>query len=211
MGVEPLHPPSPSFRTRSSWGPRRRPRPQTATVEGSVNDVALSPDGRWIALAGRSLRVASWPGQKARALGPPPGLPQYSATAFDPDSRQLAAAAFDGKNTTVSVWTLDPGSVDWLRGSAAPVRTFAAHGFTTELAFSHDGKRLVAAQTDGGVYIWDADGGRAPIVLRGHPDGANSAAFSPESNDVVAERRGRRHCEGLATGQECAVRRDPQR
>ena len=168
------------------WDLDKSPRPQTATVESSVNDVALSPDGRWIALAGRSLRVASWPGHQARALGPPPGLPQYSATAFDPDSRQLAAAAFDGKNTTVSVWTLAPGSVDWLHGSVAPVRTFAAHGFTTELAFSHDGKRLVAAQTDGGVYIWDADGSRAPIVLRGHPDGANSAAFSPESNDVVA-------------------------
>jgi WD40 repeat protein len=61
-------------------------------------------------------------------------------------------------------------------------RAWLHHG----AAFSHDGKRLVAAQTDGGVYVWDVDGSRAPIVLRGHPDGANSAAFSLESNDLVA-------------------------
>ena len=186
-GRRAVAPASPSSRTRVQlWDLDTSPRPRTATVGGTVNDVALSPDGRWIALAGRSPRVASWPGRKARALGPPPGLPQYSATTFDPDSRQLAAAAFDGKNTTVPSGRWTPGAPTGSVGVPAPDRTFAAHGFTTALAFSHDGKRLVAAQTDGGVYIWDADGSRAPIVLRGHPDGANSAAFSPESNDVVA-------------------------
>jgi WD40 repeat protein len=160
------------------WDLDSGPQPRTTTVAESVNDVAVSPDGRWIALAGRKFRVSAWPGDEPRFLGPPELL-QYSAAAFSPDSRRLAAAAFDGKATRIFVW-------DSPNGSTAPARTLNALGFTTALAFSDDGERLVASQTDGAVYIWDLSGDAVPLVLRGHPDGANGAAFSPDGSEVVS-------------------------
>ena len=67
MGVEPLRPTKPVLSDRVQlWDLDRSPRPQTAAVEGSVNDVALSPDGRWIAFAGRGL---VWRRGRARGAG----------------------------------------------------------------------------------------------------------------------------------------------
>ena len=160
-------------------------RPRTAPTEGTVNDVEVSPDGRWVALAGRTLHIGTWPGRTTQALGPPPGLTQYSAATFAPDSKRLATATFDGKNTTVQLWALPEGSAEWRAETLAADQSPTAHGYTTALAFSHDGARLVASQTDGGVYVWDLDRGGPPIVLRGHSDGANAAAFSPTSDDVL--------------------------
>jgi WD40 repeat protein len=160
------------------WELDRGAQPRATEVEGFVNNVAVSPDGRWIAFAGRRFQVAAWPGGSPRALGPS-GRVRYSTAAFAPDSGRVAAAAYDGKRTRISVWPLTPGG-------GVPDRTFSALGYTADLAFSRDGTRLVAAQSDGGVWIWELDGDAAPTVLRGHPDGVNAAAFSSDGTEVVS-------------------------
>ena len=45
---------------------------------------------------------------------------------------------------------------------------------------------MLAAQSDGSVRIWDLSGDSSPLVLRGHRDSVNSAAFSPDGNEVVS-------------------------
>jgi WD40 repeat protein len=162
-------------------------RPRTTARELRVNDVALSPDGRWIAFAGSQFEVSRWPGKQARVLGPPELL-EYSAAGFAPDSRRVAAAGYDGKSSTIFVWDVTAAGSGSPRqkGAARDSLELTALGNVSSLAFSRDGKRLVAAFSDGAVRIWELGGAGAPIVLRGHEGAVNGAAFSPDGTEVVS-------------------------
>ena len=64
------------------------------------------------------------------------------------------------------------------------------------LAFSQDGKRIVAAAEHripgqglfrpGEVKVWDADKGTESFTLRGHARGVSSVAFSPDGKRIVS-------------------------
>jgi WD40 repeat protein len=167
------------------WDLDNRRQPRIIDLADPVSDVTLSADGAWIAVAGGDILLARWPGTQPRALGAT-GVHRFSVAAFAPDSRQLAAAAYDGKTTTIFVWDLpaDGSSADTAR--TAPTRTLTALGYTGSLAFSDDGERLVAAQSDGSLRIWELNREEKPLVLRGHSDPVNSAAFSPDGTEVVS-------------------------
>lgn len=53
------------------------------------------------------------------------------------------------------------------------------------VAFSRDGKRLVAAGYHGAAWVWNADGTGRPLILRGHALTVHSAEFSPDGQHVV--------------------------
>ena len=173
-------------RSLQLWNVDSSPHPRTIAASEPFNDVALSPDGRWIAFAGSTLLVSAWPGHKARSLAPARPAQFYTAVAFAPDGRRFAAARFDAKNTTISMWTVPTAGFSSLVASPPPDRIFTALGNTSTIAFSRDGERLVSAQSDGSVRIWDLDQDSAPVVLRGHGDAANSAAFSPDGTELVS-------------------------
>ena len=46
--------------------------------------------------------------------------------------------------------------------------------------FSPDGARIVTASADRTARLWDATIGQEIIALRGHEDGVQGAAFSPD-------------------------------
>jgi WD40 repeat protein len=169
------------------WDLDRSVRPRTTARELRVNDVTLSPDGRWIAFAGSRFEVSRWPGKQARAVGPSELL-EYSAAAFAPDSRRVSAAGYDGKSSTIFVWDVPAAGSGSPRqkGTARDSLELTALGNVSSLAFSRDGKRLVAAFSDGAVRIWELGGAVAPIVLRGHEGAVNGAAFSPDGTEVVS-------------------------
>jgi WD40 repeat protein len=50
----------------------------------------------------------------------------------------------------------------------------------TSVAWSPDGRQLLSACKDGGVYIWDPSAGRPGRLLGTHPGGAMAAAWSPD-------------------------------
>jgi WD40 repeat protein len=130
--------------------------------------------------------VSAWPDGPAHRLGAPRPAQFYTAAEVAPDGRHIAAARYDGKSTTIFVWTVPTGGFVPGGTDSAPAKTFAALGNSTSLAFSRDGERLVAAQSDGSVRIWNLHGDTEAVVLRGHADAANSAAFSPDGSEIVS-------------------------
>lgn len=154
---------------------------------GRINDAAISPDGRLLALAvGVSLQL--WDartGQRYlshqlyhfRRGGPN----TVRAVTFSPDGRLLAVAA----RTSINL------------KSPAPARdggTFLSHrssfysGPVAKLAFSPDGRLLAAAHLDDDhtVRLWDpAAEKQVGPSLRGHTKHVECVTFSPDGRILV--------------------------
>jgi WD40 repeat protein len=126
--------------------------------EGTINDLAASPDGRWLASAHQAERdsVRVWDAGTGRPVASLAGHSHEGrAVAVSPDSTLLAAGSGDG---TVRLWDVRQGSyrkVEWRH--TRPV---------DDVAFSRDGA-LVASAGGDGVRLWDVGRGEETAVLPG--------------------------------------------
>lgn len=176
----------------------------TLDVESAVEDMAVSDDGRALAIATNAGRVVLTDarGEKQTSLS----QPGVVAVAFDAAGRRLAAAASDG-----STQVFDVSSKKRLAGYVAEGRiygvAFVPHaerlalvgdehllvvdlareerrpapshsGVVHDVRFAPDGKTLASAGFDGTVRIWDAESGRVAHVLRGHAGRVSRVSYS---------------------------------
>ncbi len=130
-------------------------RPRTvATVEedglwmGIGDELAISPDGRTLAVPDRARSVVLWDVTRSPAtrIGPLPG--SHLPAAFSPAGRTVAVTNPEG--TTATVWALDGPAGPVRRGSmAAPVRSPIR-----TMAYSPDGKTVVVGGFNSAT-LWD--------------------------------------------------------
>jgi len=169
------------------------------SLEGTPGDLALSPDGGWLAfrdgsgnvrlvnVATRSSRLLRTPG-----LVPAPGpVPSGSAggaasIAFSPDGMTLAVGTSDGD---IDLWAVSTGRLlatlaDPPEGSSAGPPPVGA------LAFGEGGALLAAADDNGNVYLWNVADRDIAGALPGTPattlTPAYDIAFSPDGRLLAA-------------------------
>ena len=93
---------------------------------------------------------------------------------FSPDGNHVAATTQSGR---IPIWRLDR--------PAKPERVLTGHGgFVYGIAYGRDG-RLVSADADRTVRVWNPSGG-PEVVLRGHTDEVNIADFTRDGHVLSA-------------------------
>lgn len=129
-------------------------RPWTHCVlyghRGRLQELSVSPDGRWVAVASSDGRVRLWEiGGLAWVAATLEGhRDEVGAVAFDPGGRVLASGGRDGK---LFLWSLDTGTV---------IRVLDHPSAIWSLAFNPQGTLLAAGTAASSVSVWDVGTGQ---------------------------------------------------
>ncbi|NQT17105.1 MAG: hypothetical protein HQ582_30390, partial [Planctomycetes bacterium] len=148
----------------------------------SVLDIAISPDGKLVATAGRDKLARLWEASTGQLVFTLSGHQSaLECVDFSPDGRTLASAGYD---PTARLWDVDSGRL---------VATLSGHeGSLMTTCFSPDGRTLVTAGREGVLRRWDATT-RQPIdaLLPGvseddPPRPVLAIAYSPDRKLVAS-------------------------
>ncbi len=162
---------------------------------GSIDTMALSPDGRWLAVGGRfhkadravagAIRLYDFASGRLETLLKGHQEPVL-ALAFSPDSKRLISGSWD---KTAIIWDL---------GSRQQVLRLSGHpGSVRAVAFSSDGDRAVTGNgEDAAVRLWSAADGRLIAEMTEHrkrlpanwigEGGVTSLAVSPVDHLIAS-------------------------
>jgi WD40 repeat protein len=150
--------------------------------EGKIHAMALSPDGRWLAVGGW-MKIPGEPGHDIRlydfANGELRALLKGHAhvvngLAFSPDSKKLIS----GSDLGAIIWDVHEGKLlHRLEGHSAPIY---AVGFTP------DGARAVTGSVDTTLRLWSVADGALLKGVTGHSDQVHSLAVSPRDGTIAS-------------------------
>lgn len=157
-------------------------------VEGSVDDLAFSPDGTSLAAVGAGdPAVRRWDLKTRRPLTPLTTTSEdISSVAFSRDGTTLAVGATNGLGSapTARVWRLPAGK-------SVATMTGPAQGEWFSVALSPDGKILATGGSDGALRLWNTATGKALTTLTTLQGNWWSlcfcdVAFSPDGRTLAA-------------------------
>jgi WD40 repeat protein/DNA-binding SARP family transcriptional activator len=136
-----------------------------------VNDVAFSPDGKYLVGADWEglAEIVDGSGHGIRTLG---GYDPFARARFSPDGRLVATASFDDPENP-ETWSLQIW--DWRTDIV--LHTIGAGGLVD---FDSTGSRIVTLDRQGRAEIVDVESGRRVVLLAGQSRGVDEVAFSPD-------------------------------
>ena len=145
-------------------------------LEGQLYALALSPDNRWLAVAGylegHVIRLYDWPTR--RLVGLLQGHTNVvNALAFTPDSKRLLSASAD---RSIRLWEVQ---------SRQALQAFTGHrGSVVDIAAA--GERFVSASNDGSVKLWNLNNDAALASASLHRGAPATVAISADASTIAS-------------------------
>jgi WD40 repeat protein len=140
-----------------------------------VTNLAMSPDGRWLATASLDRTGRIWPLDASDAPKVLAGHAHWvNMVSFDAQGRRIVTASSDATARIWSPWDSRPAIV--LRGHADAIM---------EASFSRDATRVLTASMDGTARVWSTRDGRTERAFRANGARILSTAFSPDGRRVA--------------------------
>ena len=152
------------------------PSRRIAIADKTVWDVSVSPDQRFVVLAGSSGVASIRNTITFETVGELTGHRQGLASArYSPDGRYLVTASDD---QTIKVWDAQSCKLlQTLEGHRQPV---------WRAVFSPTNPRLIASScADGSVHLWDWKTATVKVRFKGHASQVASVAFTPDGKCLV--------------------------
>jgi WD40 repeat protein/transcriptional regulator with XRE-family HTH domain len=148
----------------------------------SIASVALSPDGKYLAVGSFSGQIRVWQVADGKLLLNFKGHSRVAwALAFSPDSRLLASGGYDGR---LKLWKIGEERGQEISGQY--LKSIQAHdGWIRSMTFSADGTLLVTGSDDETVRVWNVQTGTCQNILRGHVGMIWCVALSPDGTRLV--------------------------
>jgi hypothetical protein len=149
---------------------------EVVSSKEKLSNIALSPNGNWLAGAGDDGSLLLWDTRNNYAVKTlyknPDGL---SAVGFSRDGKTLVVGDLKGQ---VKIIGMDNGSVRTLSGHTSGIE---------QIVFNSTGKFMATASDDKTVRLWNMENLREqPIVLSGHADWVRTAVFSADDEQLLA-------------------------
>jgi RNA polymerase sigma factor (sigma-70 family) len=159
---------------------------------GFLNTMAISPDGKSLVWSNFDGTIHFWnleTGVETSQLGKPGGRQNFfSSLRFSPDGKTLAAQS----GRTIKLWDVKSGKELRQLGEEPPqnggfvaVNVIGFGGTQKTMAFSKDGKKLVAALDGSTLQQWDVASGKEINPSRGHQGAVLSALLSEDGKTVT--------------------------
>jgi len=124
--------------------------------EDSVDAVAFSPDGHYIAYGGglhsQETSVKVWDNIAKREVARIPHDSRVVDLAYTPDGKRMVTASVDGK---ARIWNLDAQPEQFVGAQSTEPHTGLARVRISDINFAPYGTRLAAGANDGSASIWD--------------------------------------------------------
>ena len=166
----------------------------------AYSTATFSPDGRTLAVGGAATAKVGTEGvvglfdiaaktspRQVAAIRLPSSALQVNSVAFSPDGREMAVGANASNSQAgraVSLWDVSvlshPRLIGYLPGVGSDVE---------DVDYSHDGKMLAIATSDGDAQLWNVGTPASPSqlsILAGHTGIVRTVAFSANDQSVVA-------------------------
>jgi WD40 repeat protein len=150
----------------------------------NVEDVQVSPDGRWLTVvlvdgSGENGTLEVWDLPRRRRVARLAVHDTPSAVRFSPDGRLLAVGYRNGRSHL------------WSTSNWEPVTRLLAGdvGDIYSLAISRDGRTLATGSVDRTVWLWDIESQQAigrPLPGPGRGVGAVAPYFTPNGGALIA-------------------------
>jgi WD40 repeat protein/tRNA A-37 threonylcarbamoyl transferase component Bud32 len=175
----------PSGRWLAAGGPRRvkvwdlqnhTPAHEWAADTRQITDVAFSPDGHYLATAGRNIRVWEW---ETNRISPRYDWPGHTSLTHELSfNREGTLLASGGRDGMIHVYSLEAGQMQYsLDAHQLPVMS---------VCFSPNGERLASAGHEGDMHVWDVKGRRRLFTLHGHSGAVWDHAYTPDGKRLVS-------------------------
>ncbi len=156
------------------WSDKQKILHKSYDYNGTVSDMAVSPDGQTIALGSWStIFLIDLATDKSTRLDGSRGM--VGRLAFTPDGTRLVSTA-SLEEKRIRVWDIQARTSEVLEGHS---------GRITDIAVSPNGKTLASTAVDWTILLWDLDALNSRILAKS-PDVINSLAFSHDGKMLAS-------------------------